>query len=359
MKRKKTRLNCSNDMTPKSMLKNAPRIPLWYFLRRNLISIVFLIFGIYSAVSLQRDYAKAPYLMAALFALFSIFLLLGGLSFLSDKSDFFSTPKAERMREWIRFLGRNASQSLAQYIFAFCLPFFMYAQRFGYFLLTLSLTLMLLWNPWWERLVQHWTFRRLMHVWSIMCSLSFIYPFLGAEYLQYFYPGLAIFGSIPLLLVRQLRSRLLHVAAGLILVFTFTLFLPLTSRVPMVAIWIHDGHFEADRTRNKEPARIIGISYEAQKLRQLLFEGHEICCVAPIVAPPSIKEHIRQEWSLDGIILENPKLPTAISGNPYQRPFRSFYCKRNFPQLASGSTLSCRLFIENDLYLGEAALRLR
>jgi hypothetical protein len=67
---------------------------------------------------------------------------------------------------------------------------------------------------------------------------------------------------------------------------------------------------------------------------------------------------VSQEWKLDDVLIERPELPTTITGNPDQKAFRSYYCKKKFPQLAAGKTLYCRLYLQNKIYLGGVKLQL-
>ena len=57
--------------------------------------------------------------------------------------------------------------------------------------------------------------------------------------------------------------------------------------------------------------------------------------------------------------MERQQLDTAISGNPEGQPFRSYYCKRHFPQFKAGMVIGCELYLADDLYMGQIKIHIK
>ncbi len=324
--------------------------------RSWVLSIVFLAIGLYSVVSMERHYHNVSRLTAyVVLVVPAFFLFYVGLGWY-ERLD----PSAQLRRRYrlLRSVSRSAPQNLIQYVFAFCLPFFSMSQAHVYQGFTILLLASTLWEPVWTKLLVWWPYRRVLQAWSLIAAGSFLFPFFFPDRLQYFYPVLAALGCLPFVPVRRHKRHLLGNLLGVAAVLLITLGTPAAWRFPVLSVWVQDPSFEWDTLLKNQPHPHLPPEAPAVQLIKSLSEDHNLCCLAPVVAPPGVQERVTQEWKLNQTLIERPELPTTITGNSDQKAFRSYYCKKRFPALEAGQTLSCRLYLQSHIYLGEVKLRL-
>ena len=266
-----------------------------------------------------------------------------------------------RLAAGAAWLSRGISQNLAQYILAFCLPFFMATQRWIYLGFTFLLFLSTLWDPWWARLTRQPLYMLLLQLWALLCALSYLYPFFWPDGLDHFHHAMLLMALIAVIPANLSRTHL--GASTLLFLFALTLMvvLPREGRFPVLSVWPSHPHFAFDAF---DPMKIAGENMQpedltADQLASFLARGHTLCCVAPVTAPPAVREKVTQGWSLDGFLVERQQLDTAISGNPEGQPFRSYYCKRHFPQFKAGMVIGCELYLADDLYMGQIKIHIK
>jgi hypothetical protein len=324
---------------------------------RRILPYLFLLYGLYSVVSLQRDFQHTTRLMVYLFLLVPVFLFL---SFIYRWYEQDRVPlRMQRYHTYFHWVSRSMIQTLTQYILMFCLPFFSVSERWIYFGFTLILLATTLWDPWWSKLLHSWLYRRLLQLWSLLCATSFLFPFLWPDKLEWYYGALVVAGMFSVLPSQKQKSHLYATSALLGFLLLVSVILPLSWRFPILSVWLQSPRFETDTHIKDETHLVFGKEVQLAKVQKLLAEGHHICCHAPIVAPGSIREKVQQEWTLNGQLLERPLLKTTIAGNPFQRAFRSYYCKQNFTLMQGNDLLRCRLYLHGDIYLGEVALDIK
>lgn len=326
-------------------------------MRKKILPFLFLAYGLYSMLSLQRDFQTIQRLTIYLFLLIPAFILFSlAFRWYEDRD---RRAKMRRFDTAFHFISRTATQNLTQYILMFCLPFFLAGQHWFYMGINLLCLATLLWEPWWSALLRSWVYRRAVQLWSSLCASSFLLPFLWPQQLRWFYWMLTAVGLAALLPARFDKKHLLILGSSALVLLIALLGLPLSWRFPILSVWLQKPHFETDTLRKDSPHLTLQTSMPREEVLALLQSGHSLCCVAPIVAPPQLREKIQQEWTLDGELIERPELKTTIAGNAQQRAFRSYYCKQNFPKLEQGETLRCRLFLQEYLYLGSAYVKMK
>ncbi len=326
-------------------------------LRQLLISGFFLAFGIYSVVSMERNFHNASRLAAYVVLIVPAFLCFHLALLWYDRLE--ARSQVRRRHRILRTVSRSAPQNLIQYVLAYCLPFFSKSQAWPYQAVTMILLASTLWEPLWTRLFQWWAYRRVLQAWSLVCAGSFLFPFFWPHDLTWFYGALACAGALPFIPVRRQKHHVLGAFVGILIIVSITLGLPSHWRFPVLSIWIQKPKYEWDTSQKDLEHAQLGDEIGVGELAQGLASGHELCCVAPVVAPPKFQEKLSQEWLIDHQLIERRELPTAISGNLDQHAFRSFYCKRNFPALRAGQTLHCRLYLPSDIALGDVRLHFK
>ncbi len=322
-------------------------------MRQRILPFLFLAYGLYSMQSLQRDFQSVHRLTVYLVLLVPVFLLFN-LAFRWYEA----REKRRRFDTALHWVSRSLNQNFTQYILMFCLPFFIAGQRWFYAVIHIVALAISLWEPWWARLLASWIYRRLMLLWSLLTAVSFLFPFLWPSSLAWFYPALTAVGMTAFIPGRRDKSHMITVGVGSLALIASLLALPLSWRFPILSVWLQKPHFETDTLVKDSPHQSLGDTFPVQDLQRLLAEGHSLCCVAPIVAPPTLREKVVQEWSLDGHIIESPELKTSIAGNADQRAFRSYFCKQNFPSFGPGQLLRCRILLQHSINLGSTQVSL-
>jgi hypothetical protein len=137
------------------------------------------------------------------------------------------------------------------------------------------------------------------------------------------------------------------------------LVLPPAFRFPLLSVWVSKPHFGTNEDQKTYGVKNIPTIWTSREFNENLADGSSVCCVAPVVAPPGVRERITQEWTLDGKLLEKSQLKSTIRGNVNQRGFHSFFCKRNFPSVHAQHVLRCRLTLQDIIFLGETSLILQ
>ena len=322
-------------------------------MRQRILPFLFLAYGLYSMYSLQSNFQTVERLTVYFVLLVPAFLLFN-IAFRWYEA----REKRRPLDTALHWVSRSMNQNFTQYVLMFCLPFFIAGQHWFYAAIHIFALAVSLWEPWWSRLLASWIFRRAMLLWSLLSGSSFLFPFLWPDRLSWFYPALTLVGLTAFIPGRRDKSHLITVGWGSLGLVAMMLTLPLAWRFPVLSIWLQKPHFETDTADKDETHRNLGAHISAADLRGLLADGHSVCCVAPIVAPPRLREKVVQEWTIDGHVIESPELKTSIAGNAEQRAFRSYYCKQNFPALETGQVLRCRLFLQHSMTLGGAQLDL-
>lgn len=317
---------------------------------KRLLPVAFLIYGLVSVFTLQRDFSHVTQL--------SIFVLLVGPAFvtfalltrfLENVSD---EHRFSRYRNVFRRANLSATQTLTQYILIFCLPFYVIKANWIYFGINVLWLATILWDPIYERLIQSTLYRHMLLAWALISASSFLFPFVLPGYITYFYPGLAGISALAFFPTRREGKYvlLLFLLWGFYLVPL--LFVPPAFRFPLLSVWAKKPHFAWD-VQGKPPGdAALAKTMSKGYFRDFLQEGHALCCVAPVVAPPKLSTNIRQEWTLGDKIIESTELKTRIQGNIAQQAFHSYFCKRNFPLSGQEEKLKCRVTISDDIDIG-------
>jgi hypothetical protein len=257
-----------------------------------------------------------------------------------------------RLSQWL-------TQNMTQYMLMFSLPFFIVSQRWVYLTVTLIILASTLWDDWWKILLPITFYRQILRLWSLFCAGSFLYPFIWPDHLSHFHLAMATGAALALFPTRLDRTHLLSSTVLQALTLVNLLVLPPAFRFPLLSVWVSKPHFGTNEDQKNYGVENIPTHWSVDEFNAALNSGSSICCVAPVVAPPGVRERIIQEWTLDGHLLEKTQLKGTIRGNASQRGFHSFFCKRNFPSITAHHLLRCRLSLQESIFLGESTLILR
>ncbi|HYX32056.1 MAG TPA: hypothetical protein VE954_03005 [Oligoflexus sp.] len=324
---------------------------------RNALTLVFLGWGIYSVFMMKRDFQHTTRLTIFLLALVPVFLLLHLVGKMSTHHE--ARGQTSPRLKAVNWMSQWLTQNMTQYILMFSLPFFIVTQRWVYLGFTLILLATTLWDDWWKILLPITLYRQLLRLWSILCAGSFLYPFVWPSHLSYFYLSMATGAALALFPTRLDRTHLLSSALLQALTLINLLVLPPAFRFPLLSVWVNKPHFATNEDQKSLGVQSIPRQWPLKEFKDTLGSGSSICCVAPVVAPPGVRERVTQEWTLEGQLLEKPQLKSTIRGNVDQRGFHSFFCKRNFPPAHAQNILRCRLLLQETIFLGESTLILQ
>ncbi len=324
---------------------------------RKALTLVFLGWGIYSVFMMKRDFQHTTRLTIFLLALVPMFLLLHLVGRMATQHE--ARGQTSPRLKAVNWLSQSITQNMTQYILMFSLPFFIVSHRWVYLGITIILLATTLWDNWWKALLPITLYRQLLRLWSILCAGSFLYPFVWPGYLSNFYLAMATGAALALFPTRIDRTHLISSTILQALTMMNLLLLPPAYRFPLLSVWVSKPHFGTNEDQKDHGVTSIPTNWSVREFNQSLTDGSSVCCVAPVVAPPGVRERITQEWTLDGRLLEKPQLKSTIQGNADQRGFHSFFCKRNFPPAHAESVLRCRLSLQETIFLGETTLKLQ
>src|SRR5690349_2683085 len=97
---------------------------------RKALTLVFLGYGIYSVFMMKRDFQHTTRLTIFLLALVPVFLILHLVGKMATKHEA-RGQTSPRLRA-VNWMSQWLTQNMTQYIFMFCLPFFIVTQRWVY-----------------------------------------------------------------------------------------------------------------------------------------------------------------------------------------------------------------------------------
>lgn len=322
--------------------------------RRKALTLVFLGYGIYSVFMMKRDFQHTTRLTVFLLALVPVFLILHLVGKASTRHEArgHTSPRLKAVNWFSQWLTQN----MTQYILMFSLPFFIVSQRWVYLGATLILLATTLWDDWWKTLLPITLYRQLLRLWSLLCAGSFLYPFIWPGHISNFYLALATGAALALFPTRIDRQHLISSTVLQALTLVNLLLLPPAFRFPLLSVWINKPHFAMNEDQKDLGVQSIPVHWNTREFSSALGAGASICCVAPVVAPPGVRERISQEWTFDGQLLEKPQLKSTIRGSESQKGFHSFFCKHNFPVPTANHILRCRVSLQDTIFLGESIL---
>jgi hypothetical protein len=190
----------------------------------------------------------------------------------------------------------------------------------------------------------------------MLCASSFLLPFVWPNHLDKFYWGLSVAAILSLIPTRFDRLHCGNSMLLILIVMSNLRLMPISTRFPVLSVWIDKPRFAINEDQKNRGISKLEHEISLEKFEAMLTQEFSICCVAPVIAPPGIRERITQEWTIDKHVIERPKLSKLIQGNEEQRGFHSFFCKHNFPEIKSQSTIRCQISLQESIYLGEIQL---
>lgn len=323
---------------------------------KKLLPIFFLLYGLFSVFTLQRDFEHVTRLSIFVLLIGPTFitfaLLTGFLERVSDES------RWSKYRQLARQANLSATQILAQYILIFCLPFYVIKESWVYLGLNILVLATILWDPFYERLIHSPIYRQLLLSWALISACSFLFPFILPEQIAWFYPGLSLISSLAFFPTRKEGRHFLRLLALWGLTLIPLLLVPSAYRFPLLSVWTKKPHFAWDMQSRSSKDEPLAKTMSAAYFKDSLSEGRALCCVAPVVAPPKLSTSVIQEWSLGGKIIESTELKTRIKGNASQQAFHSFFCKKSFPLDGREQTLRCRIKIGGAIDIGGTSIHI-
>lgn len=256
-------------------------------------------------------------------------------------------------------------QSQSQYVLMFCLPLLVWTRSWAALAVTLAVLPTVLWDPWWNRLVWHRSYRLLMRFVAALLAAAFLLPILGGRVIGYFDVLVPIAGVLAVLpwprsksaalalpQRRDLADRVLAPALA-IAIWALAAVLGIPPIRPL-SVWLDRPSMlqgEPQLVENAQQPPELGKRISSAALLNLVSQGLPLCCVTPIVAPPEVEERVVHEWRVNGGVIDRIRLP-AIHGSASKRAFRTFSCKRNFGDVALTREIGCRVLLGGKVYLG-------
>ncbi|KAB8030837.1 DUF2914 domain-containing protein [Fluviispira multicolorata] len=333
-----------------------------------LLPWVSLLWGVISSFLLTRDYTKTIRLSVFTFAfLFFIVTMSTWYSFIKNSThekinNLKKIQKSlHKRKDLLEFLGSTATQYFVQYIFMFCIPFMYFKQEWIWFIFLIVFALFTIWDPLWTKLFRYSFFRLLLRLLAFCMAFSFSYAVLFPKNLDTFYIWLAVVSFVivfpwsgTFIQKKLKRSEILSTFFISILMIAH-LFLPNDLKFPLLSIWMENAHFSFEKPRTAR----FQIMSEDQVNRNFLLNKLNsdiyLCSISPIIAPIGISYEIVHEWYVDDQFVDKISLPTIVGLKNNDR-YKTFSCKKFFPNIKEAKKITCKTFLKNGIYVGQASL---
>lgn len=266
-----------------------------------------------------------------------------------------------------------AVQNAAQYTLAFTLPLLVIGGNTLAALVSLPFTAVSLWDPWWERIHRHPLFLLAIRTWTMAVLVSVLCSAVIPNGLALFFP-LQIVSILAASgfwadrnLYKNARQRVGSAAITILFLVLCALQWSLVTHgpFPAIGVWVRSGGFtkgkpvfiERERIDQPLPSLSVTTPSAAAPHEQAPVEATkvEICCVTPIIGGRGFRAQLSHRWLINGALQDEIALPPA-AGNGEQAAFRTYSCKRNFPEIHAGDTVVCQTLAQGRVVLGTISL---
>ena len=318
-----------------------------------IFGLLSLLWGLVSGVLLKRDFAHSRQLVAylALFVVASV-LLRVWLEYAKKQTAHKLTGVRKFLLmkpELVTGAAHFATQCAVQYITMFCLPLLALSGAWTTLLLTAALAAITLFDPWWFKLANL--------PWCMAAIRSFVAVLAGAFALPVFFPAELIYVQPTLGVIAILASLpALAVTAGVTLAVVAQATAHTWLRVPLLSIWLQSPTLGTD-VENHRLGDVWQDEEDREKIAKAAADDNAVCCFTPIVAPSGVTSPVTHEWLVDGSVVDRiilRPIRAQATGLDNQQAFRTFSCKHHLPSPTTIHALTCRVYLDDVLYLGKA-----
>jgi hypothetical protein len=336
------------------------------------------LWGLASGVLLKRDYEHSRTLLSylGLFVLISVIFRIF-VEYEARLAARAQTPRGLRgllvkKPALVSGVANFGTQYAAQYITMFCIPLLFLARAWFTLGLTVILAAICLVDPWWNRVSTLAWCMSLIRAFSGVIAVAFAFPVLMPQYLQYFYPVLAataVLATLPWdLVMGWQRRRLQHAWPPLLAICLIVaeIFMHSRLRLPLLSIWLKDQAMGVDINAYKL-SETWSQDEDQGKLTAARDAGQSICCYTPIVSPSGVASMVSHEWLINDQVVDRILLSPIRSPEPNaqgvrqhnERGFRTYSCKKHIPDPSNVRALTCRVYLEESLFVGETQVRFK
>lgn len=266
-------------------------------------------------------------------------------------------------RRILHRMGMLSTQLVIQYIFLFLLPFLFFSKAWMSLVFTFGLSVILFWDPWWERFAKYQWFVLIQSGWGAFLTLLFLYSVLFPNATFVYHTFVAIMLLFIGILIAKIYKKILGfkvfgALASFAALAVLQWILPPQFRFPTLGIWTRNVRFGFGAAAHAEKF-FIESKISTNELNDFLLTQKEpLCCFSPVVAPPKFQRKITHQWHVNGQLIDTIELPNVQGGLDETRGYRTYSCKLNFGELEKISKIECRVFIESSVFLTSVSLNI-
>ena len=323
---------------------------------------ISIIYGVASGFIIDRDYQKSPRLLLFGVGTILLIILITQLDRIRESGLNSQNEKWQRHIPSLLFAGNWLTQSFVQYISLFVLPLTVFNESYLHMAVASLCAFVSIVDRCWLRAATWPLFLPSIRAISGYFALSFSLPVLAPKLLPYYATIVdvtVILLFIPWSKLEQWwdlgwRRRLLWLL--FISIPLSNLFIPTLPKPILLSVWVKDlklGFNITDHTLNET----LRDSVSRSDLTAHLIKGDKLCCHTPIMGPVGIEPRLVHAWYANGLLIDRIQLGRVTGqASLNESGFRTFSCKSTFPNLATISSLRCRVLLGQGVIIGEGEL---
>lgn len=309
-----------------------------------------LLWGIYSGISMNREFSQS--LKISIFTGIVLVITMT-IPFLDWLQEYFkSRYDLSKSRIRLAWLADLSLQIWSQTILLFSLPMLIVADAWLAASITLILSLITLWDPWFEKILAHLSGRTIFRTWCGLLTISFLYGVIFPRFVGQFYEFLGLLALAFSFPWKSLITRKydLHTSAPFLICLILIIgahFGATSFRFPLVCVWLKKPGFLL-----KESIHTRSLLAQLPSPQVLNTEG--ICFISPVIAPRKIKTRIIHEWYVDGSLIDRIFLED-IEVKIDNASFHTWSCKQNIPQVHK--SIRVKVLLPDGAVIGEKQIK--
>ena len=310
-----------------------------------------LLWGIYSGISMNREFSQSLKISIFSGLVLLVAMLLPLFNWLEKYYlSKFDLSKGRLRLEW---LADRSLQTWSQTILLFSLPMLVVADAWLAAFMTMLLSMITLWDPWFDRILAHSSGRAIFRTWSGLLTVSFLYGVFFPSFVGQFYANLGFLALAFSFPWWNLLSRKFDLLAFTPFLMCLVLMIgghygATSFRFPLVCIWLKKPGF---LRKESIPTRLL--LTQIPPAQTLASEG--LCFISPIIAPRKIKTKIIHEWYVDGSLVDQIYLED-IEVKIDNASFHTWSCKLNMPAVYKG--IRVKVLLPDGAVIGEKQLKI-